>query len=242
MHDFQEGELVEAEAGGVAHERVQAAGGVHVEVGVAGDVGAVACRGRAVDEEVAVRQDVALERDDGARVAGAVAEDARSASTAQPAGALASATVGDARAWPYDDASADASVMLGQLYHLIEAGDLPAAGRRNELAPPYRGESGFLGHRRRDRRAVPLTVPCKAITVPCSHDGPTQDRRRQRLRFSRACSSVIDAASSRWPISHIRRASTATTTMTTNPITSSSTATVGLCSSSDQCSPFLPRL
>ena len=55
--------------------------------------------------------------------------------------------------------------------------------------------------------------------------------------FSRACSSVIDAASARRPISHIRRASTATTTMTTNPITSSSTATVGLCSSSDQVPP-----
>jgi hypothetical protein len=55
--------------------------------------------------------------------------------------------------------------------------------------------------------------------------------------FSRACSSVIDAASSRWPISHIRRASTATITMTTNPIRSSSTATVGPCSSSDQASP-----
>ena len=54
--------------------------------------------------------------------------------------------------------------------------------------------------------------------------------------FSRACSSVIDAAS-RWPISHSRRASTTTTTMTTNPIRSSSTATVGPCSSSDQVSP-----
>ena len=154
-----EGELVEAEEGGVAHERVQAAGGVHVEVGVAGDVGAVASRGRAVDEEVAVRQDVVLEGDDGARVAGAVAEDARSASAAQPAGALASATVGDARALPYDDASADALVMLGQLYHLIEAATFPPQVDGNQLAPPYRGESEFLGHRRRDHRAVPLHGP-----------------------------------------------------------------------------------
>jgi hypothetical protein len=43
---------------------------------------------------------------------------------------LASATDGDARPLPYDDASADALVMLGQLSDLIEAGDLPAASRR----------------------------------------------------------------------------------------------------------------
>ena len=137
------------------------------------DVGAVACRGRAVDEGVAVRQDVVLERDDGARVAGAVAEDARSASAAQPAGALASATVGDARALPYDDASADALVMLGQLYHLIEAGDLPAAGRRNHLAPPYRANPSSSGTVGGIIELYRYTVPCTAITVPCAHDGPT---------------------------------------------------------------------
>ena len=101
MHDFQKENWSKPEEGGVAHERVQAAGGVHVEVGVAGDVRAVASRGRVVDEEVAVRQDVVLEDDDGARVTRAVAEDARSASAAHPAGASASATVGDARALPY---------------------------------------------------------------------------------------------------------------------------------------------
>ena len=237
------GELVEAEEGGVAHERVQAAGGVHVEVGVAGDVGAVASRGRAVDEEAPVRQDVVLEGDDGARVAGAVAEDARSASAAQPAAALASATVGDARALPYDDASADALVMLR-----------PAVSPDRRGRPSHRtsmeinallaigGESEFLGHRRRDHRAVPLHGPLYGNHRPLFSRRPNARIAVVKgAAFSRACSSVIDAASSRWPVSHIRRTSTATTTITTNPITSSPTATVDLCSSSDQGSPHSYR-
>jgi ubiquinone/menaquinone biosynthesis C-methylase UbiE len=52
---------------------------------------------------------------------------ARSASAAQPAAPLASATVGDARALPFGDASADAVLLLGPLYHLIEAGDRATA-------------------------------------------------------------------------------------------------------------------
>lgn len=48
---------------------------------------------------------------------------ARAASIKQATAPLASATVGDARALPYDDASADAVLLLGPLYHLIEAND-----------------------------------------------------------------------------------------------------------------------
>jgi ubiquinone/menaquinone biosynthesis C-methylase UbiE len=48
---------------------------------------------------------------------------ARAASIKQAAAPLPSATVGDARALPYDDASADAVLLLGPLYHLIEAND-----------------------------------------------------------------------------------------------------------------------
>jgi ubiquinone/menaquinone biosynthesis C-methylase UbiE len=55
-------------------------------------------------------------------------EIARAASATQPAARrLASATVGDARALPFEDASADAVLMLGPLYHLIDAGDRATA-------------------------------------------------------------------------------------------------------------------
>ena len=145
--------------------------------------GAAASRGRAVDEEVAVRQDIVLEGDDGARVAGAVAEDARSASAAQLAGALASATVGDARALPYDDASADALVMLGQLYHLIEAGDLPAAGRRKST------RSSLSGRIRVARAPSAGSSSCTATRSPVRQSpslvlttAQGQDRCRQRRR------------------------------------------------------------
>ena len=46
---------------------------------------------------------------------------------------LASATLGDARKLPYPDASADATLLLGPLYHLQEASDRAAA-----LAEAYR--------------------------------------------------------------------------------------------------------
>ena len=57
--------------------------------------------------------------------------------------------------------------------------------------------------------------------------------------FSRACASLMDAPSSRWPITHARRASAATRT-TTNPATSISTASIGhmfLYQSSDPSAP-----
>ena len=60
-------------------------------------------------------------------------EAARSASAAQPAAPLASAVLGDARALPYDDAIADAVLLLGPLYHLVEAGD-----RATAVAEAYR--------------------------------------------------------------------------------------------------------
>ncbi|MGH3928303.1 MAG: class I SAM-dependent methyltransferase, partial [Pseudonocardiaceae bacterium] len=47
-------------------------------------------------------------------------EQARAASLAQPDHPLADTTVGDARALPYADASADAVLMLGPLYHLTQ--------------------------------------------------------------------------------------------------------------------------
>ena len=52
---------------------------------------------------------------------------AQAASAAQPATPLASADVGDARALPYGDAVADAVLLLGPLYHLIEAADRDTA-------------------------------------------------------------------------------------------------------------------
>jgi SAM-dependent methyltransferase len=51
---------------------------------------------------------------------------ARAASAAKPA-PLASAEVGDARALPHADRSADAVLLLGPLYHLVEAADRAAA-------------------------------------------------------------------------------------------------------------------
>lgn len=61
---------------------------------------------------------------------------ARAASAAQGA-RLASATVGDARALPYGDAIADAVLLLGPLYHLIEGEDRVTALReaRRVLRP-----------------------------------------------------------------------------------------------------------
>jgi SAM-dependent methyltransferase len=50
-------------------------------------------------------------------------EQARDASDAQPDRPLASAVLGDARALPVDDQSADVVLLLGPLYHLTEAAD-----------------------------------------------------------------------------------------------------------------------
>ncbi|MGA1987091.1 MAG: methyltransferase domain-containing protein [Candidatus Sulfotelmatobacter sp.] len=47
-------------------------------------------------------------------------EQARAASSRQPAHPLASAKVGDARRLSHDDATADAVLLLGPLYHLVE--------------------------------------------------------------------------------------------------------------------------
>lgn len=54
-------------------------------------------------------------------------EQARRASDEQPATPLASATVGDARRLDRADASVDAALLLGPLYHLTERGDRVAA-------------------------------------------------------------------------------------------------------------------
>jgi SAM-dependent methyltransferase len=48
---------------------------------------------------------------------------ARDAASAQPDAPLASAEVGDARELPYADATADAVLLLGPLYHLVERAD-----------------------------------------------------------------------------------------------------------------------
>lgn len=50
-------------------------------------------------------------------------EQARAASAAQPERPLASAEVGDARRLPHPDNSADAVLLLGPLYHLVEKQD-----------------------------------------------------------------------------------------------------------------------
>jgi ubiquinone/menaquinone biosynthesis C-methylase UbiE len=50
-------------------------------------------------------------------------EQARAASAQQPEQRLASAEVGDARQLPYNDASADAVLLMGPLYHLVERED-----------------------------------------------------------------------------------------------------------------------
>lgn len=52
---------------------------------------------------------------------------ARAASQAQLTAPLTSAEVGDARNLPYPDGSADAVLLLGPLYHLLEAADREAA-------------------------------------------------------------------------------------------------------------------
>jgi SAM-dependent methyltransferase len=52
---------------------------------------------------------------------------ARAASGLQPAAPLASAEVGDARELRHADGSADAVLLLGPLYHLVEAADRAAA-------------------------------------------------------------------------------------------------------------------
>ncbi len=48
---------------------------------------------------------------------------ARAASSQQHETPLASAEVGDARALPFDDETADAVLLLGPLYHLVKAED-----------------------------------------------------------------------------------------------------------------------
>src|SRR4029079_14002228 len=48
---------------------------------------------------------------------------ARAAADARPGAVLASADVGDARALPLSDASADAVLLIGPLYHLPERAD-----------------------------------------------------------------------------------------------------------------------
>jgi ubiquinone/menaquinone biosynthesis C-methylase UbiE len=60
-------------------------------------------------------------------------EAARLASAAQPSSPLASAEIGDARALPASEGTADAVLMLGPLYHLVEASD-----RSQALAEAHR--------------------------------------------------------------------------------------------------------
>ncbi len=60
-------------------------------------------------------------------------QQAEAASDAQPAAPIASCTVGDARRLDFEDAIADAVLLLGPLYHLVEADD-----RRRALAEAYR--------------------------------------------------------------------------------------------------------
>ncbi len=64
-------------------------------------------------------------------------EQALAASAGQPDAPLASAVVGDARALPFDDESADVVLMLGPLYHLTLAADRTRALReaRRALRP-----------------------------------------------------------------------------------------------------------
>ena len=64
-------------------------------------------------------------------------EQALAASAGQPDAPLASAVVGDARALPFDDESADVVLMLGPLYHLTDAADRTRALReaRRALRP-----------------------------------------------------------------------------------------------------------
>jgi ubiquinone/menaquinone biosynthesis C-methylase UbiE len=64
-------------------------------------------------------------------------EQARAASSRQPERPLASAEVGDARHLPHADATADAVLLLGPLYHLVEREDRVACQReaRRVLRP-----------------------------------------------------------------------------------------------------------
>ena len=52
---------------------------------------------------------------------------AKHAATGPGAGRLASTAVGDARRLPYEDSSADAVLLLGPIYHLVERADRMAA-------------------------------------------------------------------------------------------------------------------
>ena len=61
-------------------------------------------------------------------------EQARAASAKQSAHPLASAEIGDARSLQQSDGSADAVLLLGPLYHLVDKEDRLAALRE---APPY---------------------------------------------------------------------------------------------------------
>ena len=56
-------------------------------------------------------------------------DQARQASAQQPGHPLASAEIGDARALPHADQSADAVLLLGPLYHLVEKSDRDACLR-----------------------------------------------------------------------------------------------------------------
>ena len=82
---------------------------------------------------------------------------------------LASAEVGDARELAFPDASADAVLLLGPLYHLLEAG---RAGRR-----PRRGTPGAAARRRAGRgRGQPVRQPHRGAAVRLGLR-PPRDRR-----------------------------------------------------------------
>ncbi|MGH8902577.1 MAG: class I SAM-dependent methyltransferase [Egibacteraceae bacterium] len=89
-------------------------------------------------------------------------EQARAASLAQPEYPLADAIVGDARALPYADASADAVLMLGPLYHLTQhSARLEALSEARRIDTPPRRTGGRRGDQqirilvRRPRARVP---------------------------------------------------------------------------------------
>lgn len=63
-------------------------------------------------------------------------EQAAAASAAQPEAPLAETVVGDARALPWADASADAVLLLGPLYHLDEAGRMAALAEALRVLKP----------------------------------------------------------------------------------------------------------
>ena len=68
-------------------------------------------------------------------------EQASAASAAQPDAPLASAVVGDARALPVDDDSADVALLLGPLYHLTDSADRTRA--LHGVAQGFLLEPGF---------------------------------------------------------------------------------------------------